>query len=52
MEVSITASFGVAGFPEHGKTKETLIAKADQAMYEIKQQKKNGVKLADTTKEA
>ncbi|HPR65280.1 MAG TPA: GGDEF domain-containing protein [Thermoanaerobaculia bacterium] len=52
VEVIITASFGVAGYPEHGKTKESLIAKADQAMYEIKTQRKNGVKLADITKEA
>ncbi len=46
VEVRITASMGVATFPDHGRTKETLIAKADQAMFEVKEKKKNAVAVA------
>lgn len=46
IEVEITASMGIATFPNHGRTKETLIAKADQAMFEVKQKKKNAVAIA------
>lgn len=46
IEVRITASMGIATFPVHGRTKETLIAKADQAMFEVKQKKKNAVAVA------
>ncbi|MFQ5700673.1 MAG: diguanylate cyclase [Acidobacteriota bacterium] len=45
-EVRLTASFGVATFPDHGETKEDLIQRADQAMYRIKDHNKNGVALA------
>jgi len=44
--IEITASMGIATFPDHGRTKETLIAKADQAMFEVKQKKKNAVAIA------
>lgn len=44
-DVRLTASFGVATFPDHGTTKEDLIQKADQAMYRIKDKNKNGVAL-------
>lgn len=46
VEVAITVSMGIATFPDHGRTKETLIAKADQAMFEVKQKKKNAVAIA------
>lgn len=46
IEIEITASMGIATFPDHGRTKETLIAKADQAMFEVKQKKKNAVAIA------
>ncbi len=39
----ITASFGVASFPESAKTKEELIRRADEAMYKIKHHTRNGV---------
>lgn len=32
----ITASFGVAAYPEHGRTAEALFRAADQALYEAK----------------
>jgi diguanylate cyclase (GGDEF)-like protein len=46
VQVQVTASMGIACFPIHGRTKETLIAKADQAMYEVKTKKKNAVGIA------
>ena len=46
VQVQVTASMGISCFPIHGRTKETLIAKADQAMYEIKTKKKNAVGVA------
>jgi len=44
--VRLTASFGVACFPQHAQTREELIQKADHAMYQIKDQEKNGISLA------
>ncbi|MFY9571489.1 MAG: GGDEF domain-containing protein, partial [Blastocatellia bacterium] len=45
-EIHLTASFGVASFPEHANHAEKLIELADAAMYEAKQRDKNNVKLA------
>jgi len=39
----ITASFGVASFPESAKTKEDLIRRADEAMYKVKHHTRNGI---------
>jgi diguanylate cyclase (GGDEF)-like protein len=47
LKVRITASFGIACFPDHGQTKDALIQKADQAMYRVKGRGKNGVEMAD-----
>lgn len=43
----LSASVGVATYPDHGKEMEELIRKADQAMYQVKQRSKNGVELAN-----
>jgi diguanylate cyclase (GGDEF)-like protein len=32
----VTASFGVAAYPDHGRTAEALFRAADQALYEAK----------------
>ncbi len=48
LRVRITASIGIASFPDHGRTKDDLIARADQAMYVVKSRGKNGVALAPT----
>ena len=48
LEVRISASIGIASFPDHGRTKDDLLARADQAMYVVKGQGKNGVALAET----
>ena len=46
VEVSITASFGIATYPTHAMTKENLIRRADAAMYRVKSTTKNAVGLA------
>lgn len=40
-EVRISASIGIALYPEHGKLCDTLLSNADHAMYEAKNQGKN-----------
>lgn len=44
--VHISASFGIACFPDHAQTPEGLVQKADQAMYRVKEANKNGVQVA------
>ncbi len=46
VEISITASFGIASYPTHAMTKEDLIRQADAAMYRVKSTTKNAVGLA------
>ncbi|HXG92700.1 MAG TPA: sensor domain-containing diguanylate cyclase [Blastocatellia bacterium] len=45
-DIYLTASFGVASFPEHATEAEKLIELADAAMYEAKQHSKNNVRVA------
>jgi diguanylate cyclase (GGDEF)-like protein len=47
VEVTITASFGIATYPTHAMTKENLIGQADAAMYRVKSSTKNAVGVAD-----
>jgi diguanylate cyclase (GGDEF)-like protein/PAS domain S-box-containing protein len=44
----ITASFGVATFPDHGTTGEDLVRAADAALYHAKQQGRNQLGIALT----
>jgi diguanylate cyclase (GGDEF)-like protein len=46
VEISITASFGIATYPTHGLTKDDLIRQADAAMYRVKATTKNAVGVA------
>jgi two-component system cell cycle response regulator len=46
LEVRLTASLGIAAYPEHGRTEEDLVARADQAMYAAKEAGKNRVQAA------
>jgi diguanylate cyclase (GGDEF)-like protein len=41
--VTITASFGVAAFPDDATSKLELVRLADQAMYRVKKETRNGV---------
>lgn len=47
LEINISASIGVAVWPENGRTAEALLASADAAMYQVKDRGKNGVLAAD-----
>jgi diguanylate cyclase (GGDEF)-like protein len=47
LNVKVTASFGVASFPEFSSSKEELVRLADQAMYHVKNKSRNGVFVAD-----
>jgi len=44
-EVFVTASIGVAVYPEHGADADTLVRKADIAMYSVKDGGRNGWEL-------
>jgi len=46
LQLSLTASFGVAAFPLHASSPQQLIACADTAMYEAKAANKNCVRFA------
>jgi diguanylate cyclase (GGDEF)-like protein len=45
-DIRLTASFGVASFPEHANEPERLIELADAAMYQAKMGSKNSVRVA------
>lgn len=49
--LTATASFGVASFPEHGSTVESLVHAADLALYEAKHGGRNRVVAARGTEE-
>ncbi len=44
--VPVSLSIGVAAFPEHGETLETIVASADSALYHAKRSGRNRVVLA------
>lgn len=46
IDISISASFGIATYPAHGVTKDDLIRQADAAMYRVKSTTKNAVGIA------
>jgi diguanylate cyclase (GGDEF)-like protein len=46
LKLSLTASFGVAAFPQHASSPQQLIACADRAMYEAKAASKNCVRFS------
>ncbi|MDT7778154.1 MAG: hypothetical protein QOC99_666 [Acidobacteriota bacterium] len=49
LRLRLTASFGVASFPDHAQSPQQLIARADTAMYEAKAARKNCVRHAAET---
>jgi diguanylate cyclase (GGDEF)-like protein len=46
LSVRITASFGLATFPEDASTKDELVRLADQAMYRVKETTRNAIATA------
>jgi diguanylate cyclase (GGDEF)-like protein len=48
----MTASFGIASFPLHARTKEELVQRADRAMQSIKTTTKNGIATAERRRDA
>jgi diguanylate cyclase (GGDEF)-like protein len=46
LRLRLTASFGVASFPQHAQSPQQLVASADAAMYEAKAARKNCVRSA------
>ncbi|MBI4401760.1 MAG: diguanylate cyclase [Nitrospirae bacterium] len=47
MKVRLTASIGIAGYPDHAQTKRDLVRKADEAMCRAKAAGRNRVCVAD-----
>jgi diguanylate cyclase (GGDEF)-like protein len=45
----LSASFGLASYPQHGSSPEEIIEAADRAMYRVKESGKNGVAVAEPT---
>jgi diguanylate cyclase (GGDEF)-like protein len=50
--ISVTVSIGLACFPQHGSTAQTLLRAADQALYEAKGRGRNVVVSADELDQA
>lgn len=48
-EISTSVSIGVSIFPEDGTSFETLLKKADMAMYQVKNSGRNGYRFFDET---
>jgi len=46
LNVKVTASFGVASFPQDGRTRRELLRMADEAMYLVKNTTRNNIALA------
>jgi diguanylate cyclase (GGDEF)-like protein len=46
IDISITASFGIASYPNHAVTKDNLIRQADAAMYAVKSTTKDAIGVA------
>jgi len=47
LSCKITASIGIAVYPEHGQTMDELLSKADKAMYRVKESGKNRIQMAE-----
>ena len=47
LEVRVTASFGVAAYPEDAVTKDEVLRLADEAMYRVKESTRDGIQIAE-----
>ena len=50
LDLRITASFGVATYPEDAKDESELLKLADAAMYEVKESMRNGIRIVSPQK--
>ncbi len=48
LDLRLTASFGIACYPEHASTQEDLLRLADEAMYRVKYHTRNDVYVVGT----
>ncbi|MDD5177125.1 MAG: EAL domain-containing protein [Sterolibacterium sp.] len=48
-EIHISASIGIAVYPDHGESVDELLRHADTAMYQVKYADKNGYRFYDPT---
>jgi diguanylate cyclase (GGDEF)-like protein len=46
LDLEVSASIGIAGYPESGTTSEALLRRADEAMYKAKAAGKRGYAVA------
>ena len=46
LNIRITASFGIATFPDDAKSKDDVIRMADQAMYRVKRTTRDDISQA------
>ncbi len=46
LDIKVTASFGVASFPQDGRTRKEILRMADEAMYLVKNTTRNSIALA------
>jgi diguanylate cyclase (GGDEF)-like protein len=47
LNIRVTASFGVANFPEDTMHKDDVLRLADEAMYRVKETTRDGIQIAD-----
>jgi diguanylate cyclase (GGDEF)-like protein len=47
LEVRITASFGIATFPDDGESRDDILRLADEAMYRVKESTRDGIEIAE-----
>ena len=48
LSVQVGVSIGIAVMPQHGQSFDDLVKAADEAMYEVKRQGKNGYAIKAT----
>ncbi len=47
LQIRMTASFGVAAYPEDAANRDEILRLADEAMYKIKETTRDGIQIAD-----
>ncbi|NMB76575.1 MAG: sensor domain-containing diguanylate cyclase [Myxococcales bacterium] len=49
LEIRVTASFGLANFPDDAQNPDDILRLADEAMYRVKESSRDGIEIADRT---